>query len=82
VRWSSFPFQARLAVNHALRRFPQSERDGAARLDNRVTSSVGFNWMLHEHLGVFAAVVWVKNLSNQDYGYDRLLAQLGVMTPW
>ncbi len=82
LRWRPLPWQARLGVNYALRRFPESMSDGDSRMDNRFTASLHCSRVLHEHLAAFASVVWVKNLSNHEYDYNRLLMQLGVMAQW
>ncbi len=81
-RWSTWPWQLRLTVNHALRVFGQSRDDGTMRVDNRLTSSLGCSRMVHQRLGVFAAVTWVRNFSTLALDYDRVLGQLGVVSQW
>ncbi len=80
--WNALPWQLRMSVNHALRYFASSRLGNDARMDNRVTTSLSLHRVLSAHLGAFAAIMWVKNISSQGFGYDRALLQTGVVSQW
>jgi len=81
MRWRPFPWRAQAGVNWALRNFPTTGGQ-TTRMDNRFTSSLSCSRMLHDNLGTFGSVMWIKNLSSQGFDYDRVLAQVGVLAQW